>query len=192
VVAINEINMTYTTLTLDDGSGATIEVKLVRLSPDIHNAVESPSNSSVSNVNVISHLGVFKVTIDNQQVDIGTVIKTKGTLSEFRGAKQVELKRVWILSTTNEEAQAWAETATFKENILSKPWHLTSAEHRQITNEIKLERRKARDYERRKTEHEAKKREQRKTREAYLAQKAAKLEVRHRKENIMMNAGALI
>jgi hypothetical protein len=192
VVAVNDINMRYTTLTLDDGSGATIEVKIVRFSPDMYNPVESLSNTSVDNVNVVSHLGIFEVTIDHHQVDIGTVIKTKGMLSEFRGAKQLELKRVWILSTTNKEAQAWTETTTFKEIVLSKPWHLTSAEHRRITNEIKLEKRKLRDYERRKDEHEAKKRQQRKAREEYLAQKAAKLEILHRKENIMMNAGALI
>jgi hypothetical protein len=192
VVAIEDINVKYTTLTLDDGSGANIEVKIVRLTPGMHNPVESPSNTTIDNVNVTSKLGVFEVTVDHQPVDIGTVIKAKATLSEFRGAKQLDLKRICIVSTTNEEAQAWAETAAFKHTTLSKPWHLTSVEHKQITNEIKVERKKVREYERRKAEHEAKKREQRKAREEYLAQKEAKLEVRQRKETIIMNAGALI
>ncbi|KAF2675718.1 hypothetical protein K458DRAFT_471200 [Lentithecium fluviatile CBS 122367] len=192
VVAIDDINLRYTVLTLDDGSGANIEVKIVRLTTDIYNPAESPSNTTIDNVNVISQPGIFEVTVDHQQVDIGTVINAKATLSEFRGAKQLELKRIRIVSTTNEEAQAWAETAVFKQATLSKPWRLTSVEHKKITKEIKLERKKAQEYERRKVEHDAKKNEQRKAREEYLAQKEAKLEVRRRKENIIMNAGALI
>jgi hypothetical protein len=192
VVAIDDINVKYTTLTLDDGSGANIEVKIVRLTPDVYNPVESPSNTMIANVNVVSQPGLFEVTVDHQQVDIGTVIKAKATLSEFRGAKQLELKRIWIVSTTNEEAQTWAETAAFKQTTLSRPWHLSSAEHKQITNEIKSERKKIRDYERRKAEHDAKRKEQREAREEYLAQKEAKWEVRQRKENIIMNAGSLV
>jgi hypothetical protein len=192
VVAIDDINLKYTVLTLDDGSGANIEVKIVRLTPDVYNSVESPSNTMIDNVNVVSHLGVFEVTVDHKQVDIGTVIKAKATLSEFRGAKQLELKRIWIVPTTTEEAQAWAETAAFKQVTLSKPWHLSSSEHKTITREIKTERKKVQEYERLKTRHEAKKKEQCKMREEYLAQKEAKLEVKQRKENIIMNAGALI
>ena len=192
VVAIDDINVKYTTLTLDDGSGANIEVKIVRLTPGVYNQVESPSNTMIDNVNVASQPGVFEVTVDHQQVEIGTVIKAKATLSEFRGAKQLELKRIWIVSTTNEEVQAWAETAAFKQTTLSRPWHLSSAEHKRITGEIKSERKKIRDYERRKADYEAKKKEQRKAREEYLAQKEAKLVVRQRKENVMMNAGALL
>jgi len=192
VVAIDDINVKYTTLTLDDGSGANIEVKIVRLTPEVYNQVESPSNTMIDNVNVASQPGVFEVTVDHQQVEIGTVIKAKATLSEFRGAKQLELKRIWIVSTTNEEVQAWAETAAFKQTTLSRPWQISSAEHKRITGEIKSERKKIRDYERRKADHEAKKKEQSKAREEYLAQKEAKLVARRRKENVMMNAGALI
>jgi hypothetical protein len=192
VVAIDDINVKYTVLTLDDGSGANIEVKIVRLTPNVCNPIESPSNTMIDNVNVVSHLGVFEVTVDHKQVDIGTVIKAKATLCEFRGAKQLELKRVWIIPTTTEEAQAWAETAVFKQNTLSKPWHLSSAEHKTITKEIKAERKKVQTYERLKAEHEKKRRAQTKVREEYLAQKEAKMEVRRRKENIIMNVGALI
>lgn len=177
---------------MDDGSGATIEVKIVRLAADAYNPVDSPSNTVVDNVNVVSRLGFFDITVDHQSVDIGTVVKVKATLSEYRGAKQLELKRIWIVSSTNDEAQAWAETAAFKQAVLSRPWQLRAAEHKQITREIKLERKKAREYERIKAEHEAKKQAQRKARAEYLAQREAKLEARQRKEATMLNAGALI
>lgn len=183
-MAIEDINVKYTVLTIDDGSGATIEVKIVRLTPDIYKATESPSNTIVDNVRVISRLGVFEVKIDDRQVDIGTVIKAKCTISEFRGAKQLEMKRAWIVSTTNEEAQAWAETAALKREVLSRPWHISSTEHRRIRKEIKLEKRKAQEYEVLMAEHQAKKEDRRKAREQYL-------EAQRRKEETMMNAGAL-
>ncbi|KAF2468644.1 uncharacterized protein BDR25DRAFT_290439 [Lindgomyces ingoldianus] len=192
VVAIDDINLKYTVLTIDDGSGATVEVKIVRLTPDIYNSVESPSNTTIGNVNVIVRTGCFEVTVDHQQVDIGSVIKAKCTISEFRGMKQLEIKRVWIVPTTNEEVQAWAETAAFKREVLSKPWHLTSAEHKKIKKEIKRERRKNQEYERLKVEHEARRGEQKKAWEEYMEKREARLEARRRKEEVMMNAGALI
>lgn len=191
VVAIDDINRKYTVLTLDDGSGASIEVKIIRLTPDIYNPVESPSNTMIDNVNIVSRLGVFDVSINEQQVDIGTVIKAKCTISEFRGQKQLEMKRVWIVKSTNEEARAWAETAAFK-RVLDVPWHISSSGHTKIKKEIKLERRKNLEYERRRTEHEAKRSEQRKARDEYMAKREVRLEARRRKEEIMMNAGALI
>jgi hypothetical protein len=199
VVAIDDINVKYTVLTLDDGSGATIECKIVRLAAEFYNSVESASNTMIENVNVISHLGIFEVTVDHEHIDIGTVIKAKGTISEFRGKKQLELKRVWLVRTTNEEVKAWAETAAYKREVLSVPWHISSAGHKKIKNDIKVEKKKTQEYEKLKAkqeqlraEHEAKRLEHRKARQEYLAKHEAKLEARRPKEEAMMNAGALV
>ncbi|KAF1957072.1 hypothetical protein CC80DRAFT_491909, partial [Byssothecium circinans] len=194
VVAIDDINLKYTVLTIDDGSGATIELKIVRLTADIYNAAKHPSNTTVGNVDVVSALGVFEVMIGGEQVDIGTVVKAKGTISEFRGAKQIELKRAWIVRTTDEEAQAWSEMAKFKKDVLSKPWRLTSTEHKQILKDMKKEKKKQEEYEeykRAKAAHEAKKAARRKVEEKERERKEAKLESRRRKEEVIMNAGAL-
>lgn len=129
--------------------------------------------------------------IDKHRLDIGTVIKAKGTISEFRGIKQLDLRRVWVVTTTNEEAQAWAEAAAFKQQILSAPWHISSAEHKKIKNSIKAEKKKIQEYERRKMEHEAKKKERKEAEELYLAQRQVRLEMRRQKEETIMNAGAL-
>lgn len=192
VVAIDDINAKYTTLTIDDGSGATVELKIIRIPSADQNPVDTSSNTTIDNVNIVSPFGVFEVIVDNQRLDIGTVVKAKGTLSEFRGIKQVELKRVWVVTSTNEEAQAWAETARFKQEVLSHPWHLRSSKVKQIKDKIRADKKKLQDYERRKAEHEAKKAEQSKVREVYLAQREIKLEMRRRTEEIMMNNGALI
>lgn len=155
------------------------------------NPVDTSFNTTTSNVNVISHLGVFEVTVCNQRLDIGTVIKAKGTISEFRGHKQLDLKRVWIVGSTNEEARAWAETAAFKQTILSRPWRISSAENQRIRSAIKAEKKHEEEYARRKKEHYAKKEEQRKAKEAHTAQREVRAESRRRREEVMMNAGAL-
>ncbi|KAF2651324.1 hypothetical protein K491DRAFT_729694 [Lophiostoma macrostomum CBS 122681] len=192
VVAIDDINLKYTVLTIDDGSGATIEVKIIRLTPDIYNFVESPSNTAVDNVNIFSRLGLFRIMVEDDEMEIGTVIKVKCTISEFRGQKQLEMKRVWILATTNEEAQAWAETAAFKREVLSSPWRISSVEHKRIKKEIAAEKRKNQERERLKAEHEIARQGHRKEREEYVAKREVKLEARRRKEEVMMNAGALV
>jgi hypothetical protein len=191
VVAIDDINLKYTVITIDDGSGAVIELKIIRVPSADQNPVTASSKTKLNNVNVISHFGVFEVVVDDHKLNIGTVVKAQGTLSEFRGIKQLDLAKIRVVTTTDEEARAWAETATFKHAVLSKPWHLTSAEHRQIKARIKSEKRQLQDYERRKVEHEAKKEERRQEREVYLAQREKKQEIRRRKEEVMMNAGAL-
>ena len=191
VVAIDDINQKYTVLTIDDGSGQNIELKIVRLTPDLYNSVKSPSNTMIDNVNVISQLGVFEVMVDRQPLDIGTIIKAKCTINEFRGLKQLEMKRVWVVTDTNEEAQAWAETAAFRQEVLATPWHISSTEHKRITKEIKNEQKRAHEYERLKAEHAAKKKEHMKAREEYLVKREVKSEARRRVEEVMMNAGAL-
>jgi hypothetical protein len=192
VVAIDDINVKYTALTLDDGSGATVELKIIRRVAGDRDLESASSNTYVDNVNVISDFGTFEVMVGQQRIDIGTVLKAKGTISEFRAVKQLEMKRAWVVSTTNEEAQAWAEAAAFKQKVLSLPWRLTSAEHRKIKEKIKSDKNKAKEYERLKRDHERKKEEQRKAKELHTAQREVKLESRRRKEERMMNAGALI
>lgn len=192
VVAIDDINLKYTVLTLDDGSGATIEIRIVRLTPDVCNPVDSSSNTTIDNVDVINRCGVFEVAVNDEYLAIGTVVKVKGTISEFRGVKQLDLKRIWIVRTTNEEAQAWAEAAATRQGVLSKPWYISSTEHKKIKKEIKMERKRLHEYKKLKIEHELRKEAQREAREEHRALRDAKLEVRRRREEVMMNAGALI
>jgi hypothetical protein len=164
----------------------------VRISPVEQNPVDTSSNTKISNLNIVSRLGVFEVVVDDQPLDIGSVVKAKCTISEFRGNKQLELQRISVITTTDEEVRAWAETAAFKQTVLSRPWHISSAEHKQIKHKIKSDEKKEREYERRKAEYEVKKEEHRLAREAYYAQREKKLEARRRKEEVMLNSGALI
>ncbi|KAI4638476.1 hypothetical protein J4E93_010030 [Alternaria ventricosa] len=192
VVAIDDINLKYTALTIDDGSGATIELKIVRLPPAEQNPVDTSSDTKIKNLHIVSRFGIFDVVVDGEALDIGTVVKAKCLISEFRGSKQLDLQRISVVKTTNEEAQAWVETAAFRQAVLSRPWRITSAEHKKIKHAIKAEKKIEQDNERLQAEYKVKKEERRLAKEAYLAQREKKLEARRRKEEVMLNSGALI
>jgi|SRR5690242_4637610 len=192
VVAIDDINSKYSALTLDDGSGMTVELKIVRTSTEEQSLKKLRSNTTIGNVNVVSKFGVFEITVDDRIVNIGTVLKAKGTISEFRGAKQLELKRVQIISSTDDEAQAWVETAAFKTAVLSIPWRVTSIQHSEIKSKIKVEKKRAKEYDKRVREYELKRAEHEAAKAAHEARREARREVRRRKEEAMMNAGSLV
>ncbi|KAF4542509.1 Ob-fold nucleic acid binding domain [Lasiodiplodia theobromae] len=121
VVAVEDLGPRFVLLTLDDGSGATLELKVTRLSPaesaalhaaaasttttTIPTATTSSSSSSsssifhtsVDNLVVRSAIGVFEVLVGGVPIDIGTTIKAKATLGTFRGAMQGVLQRCWVL-----------------------------------------------------------------------------------------------
>ncbi len=77
IIAIDDLTPRFTFLTLDDGSGAAIEVKIQRLDPAVSASVDCPSNTAVENVNVAAGLGVFDVVVDGRSLDIGTVVKAQ-------------------------------------------------------------------------------------------------------------------
>lgn len=167
-------------------------MKITRLDPDISSAVDCPSNTTVGNLNVVAQVGIFEVVVDGQNLDIGTVIKAKCTITEFRGNKQLDLKRISIMRTTDEEAQAWADTAAFRQNVLAKPWVLSPKELKRIEKGLKVQRKKEKEHQRLKAEHEARKWARRRVRDRKIAEWGQKAEKKRRKEEFIMNHGALI
>lgn len=146
-------NGKYLLLNLDDGSGSTIECKAQVRQPGRRDDVaeakrvkeEWPSTTLVDNLDCNIDLGELKVRIDRQPVDIGTVVKAKGTIDTFRQQRQLKLERIRVVKDTNEEAKAWRETAAQKANVLSKPWVLTDEKKAEV--DLKLARERAEDME---------------------------------------------
>jgi len=192
IVAIDDVHTRFTILTIDDGSGATIELKIIRLNDLEYNPVESPSNTVVDNLHIVSGLGRFDITVDNHRLDIGTVIKAKCTISEFRNKKQLDLKRVSVVETTNDEVKAWQEMVAFKRDVLSTPWRVSARRHKIIKDEIRAQRKIEEEYERKKMEYEQKKRERRRQYDEYMAKWNLKYERERQRLEFLMDAGALI
>lgn len=178
-------------MTLDDGSGQTIEVKFARLPEEITSSVDCPSNTTVDTVNVTTGLGVFRVFADGTELDVATTVKVKGTITSFWNKRQLELKRISIVGSTNEEVSAWAELAAFKRDVLSTPWHLDRQKLDEIEEERRAKKQQEEEQEEQERERHAKKRARRRVHEEKMRVYEAKLEKRRRQEEVMMNAGAL-
>ena len=127
---------------LDDGSGRAIEVKIPRRHGlELTNGQVHPSNTLVDNLNVYDTWGLASLFINNQPIHVGTVLKVKGTIAEFR-ERQIELKRVFLVKDTNEEVAFWAGLARHRRDVLSKPWVLSPADMKVLDDQIEAETRK--------------------------------------------------
>ena len=175
----------YLILTLDDSSGACIEVKteLRVVKEDDH--AEYPSNTVVDNVDAVVNWGVPSLYINKEAADIGTVVKVKGTIDTFRKTRQLRLERAWIVKDTNEEAKAWAETAQWRRDVLSKPWVLTAARRAEIDEGINRELAKEREKMRKRRALDSQYAEKKRLR-------GEKAEARRRREEEKYDAGALV
>ncbi|QKX61530.1 uncharacterized protein TRUGW13939_08682 [Talaromyces rugulosus] len=122
-----------TVLNIDDSSGATIEVVILKAT-----ATSQPNTTTTTTTTTTTSSGsdggtTINVTstarspIDTAALRVGAVVKIKGTLSKFRATMMmhVVLERFWVLRETNAEVKFWNERARFLVGVLSVPWSLT-------------------------------------------------------------------
>ncbi|KAL8812666.1 MAG: hypothetical protein Q9200_000854 [Gallowayella weberi] len=125
-------------ITLDDSSGLPIEIFCRKIANHATSGIDtSVDNHGVITLNKISvpkddeHVCITSEgKVDLQDFDVGSVVKIKGGISEFRGEKQVTLERISLVRTTDEEAALWADNATFHRDVLSRPWVVGHVEQR--------------------------------------------------------------
>lgn len=192
IVAVEDVASKYALLTLDDGSGANIIVKITRLPPEIARSAECPSNTSLDNVNLHMDVGTFDVVVDGQAIDVGSVVKVKCTIDEWKGTKQLQLKRIRVVMSTEEEIRSWEELARWKRDVIGAPWVLESETLRNLEQEDRDERKKKWEKDRVMEEKRKAYVAKRKEREARHKAHEEKWERRRRKEEIIMNTGAFI
>lgn len=130
IVGIEDKAGKITIIDLDDGSGACIELKLSRTPK--HEA----GTTTAENVFVRSDLAQYTVLAGQERIGTGTVIKAKGTITSFRDQRQLDLKRVFVVKDTNDEAAFWAAATQYKAAVLSRPWILTKSERLEIDRRL--------------------------------------------------------
>lgn len=185
IVQINTVALgKYTLLTIDDGSGANIEVKIQRRDRQPGEDAEYPSNTLVDNVDVTFQWGEPTVHLDKKPLAIGSVVRAQGELSSYRNQRQVVLNRLFRVKDTNEEAVHWSKAADWKRSVLSKPWVLTQEQRDAVEEKLRKQERK--DYERRKKRLKLQSADDEKK-----MQKEARREARRMAEQEKMDAGAL-
>ncbi|TKA58599.1 hypothetical protein B0A55_08701 [Friedmanniomyces simplex] len=179
-----ELRGRYTILTIDDSSGACIDVKITSRYVAAGDEAEYPSNTTVDNIDVHVQWNLPTLHLDSKPVALGSVLEVKGTISVFRNARQLELKRLFNVPDTNAEAAAWAKTAKWKKDLLSQPWMLTRQERETIDERIRQEEQAERAWAKRKQEWDAKHGIERRRYEE-------KKEAKRKRADARMNAGAL-
>jgi hypothetical protein len=132
----------YALLTLDDGSGQTIEVKIRRRVVEPEDHATYPSSTEIDNVDVQVGFGLPSLLVDKGVVPVGSILKVKGSITKFR-ARQLDLKRVFVVQNTAEEVKFWADVATHRRNVLSRPWVLTAEQQAKADARILVEEQKA-------------------------------------------------
>lgn len=73
--------------------------------------------------------------IDLSSLQPFTRAKVKGTITSFRGVKQVSLERFTIVKTMGEEVRFWEERSRFLVDVLSVPWVVGEGEVRRLRKE---------------------------------------------------------
>ncbi|KAL1965543.1 hypothetical protein VTN77DRAFT_5627 [Rasamsonia byssochlamydoides] len=172
IVVAREEYPRRTVLVLDDSSGATIEVvvlKAVTTSHESGGATAAPTatagalplkDATPETIHVAS---TTRSPLDVSALTPGAVVKVKGTLSSFRSTMQVVLERFFILPDTNAEIRFWDERTRYLVDVLLVPWSLSAEEIAQLRREAEEEdqrevrdRRRAQEKKKRLAEREEK------------------------------------
>lgn len=162
VVARTEITK-RTILTLDDGSGANIDVCVLKSDPkdrdktqpasyqasniskaepdvstsqDTHASGQNTDTKSQEPLMQTEHVSATDRTIlDITSLRPGTTVRVKGTLSRFRATMQLNLERFTLIRDTNAEMQFVDERLRFLVELLAEPWVLSDEEIEQLRAE---------------------------------------------------------
>ncbi|KAI9870178.1 MAG: hypothetical protein M1830_004557 [Pleopsidium flavum] len=137
-------------MVVDDSSGATLEVTCAKPAPDAEATGTGIAHGKGKDVGRATSASGIAVDLCN--VDIGTVVKLKGGIGEFRGFKQMTLERISIINTTDEEAQCWSELTRFQVEVLSEPWYVPPETQQRLLEEADGTRRRKEEKERRRRE----------------------------------------
>ena len=178
--------------TLDDSSGATVDVTCERPKPTVRLENVRSVNVTSTSLQDLTRKGVTssRKDIDLTGVDVGTIVKIKGLIGSWRAERQLLLERIWIVQSTNEEAVAWTENQSFYADTLGRPWVLTEKELKTARQKARIDGDRSRErskasktvglHRNRRPEHEKAQTEDRSTRK----QAKAKATAQHQKQRL--------
>ena len=182
-----------TILTLDDSSGATIEVAVLKSEnpkPNHDLTITAPpqgANSDKSTEAAESsaepiHLSTTARTpLDITNLVPGALVMIKGTLSVFRSTMQLQLERFFPVPDTTVELRFLADRMQYLADVLSVPWMLTDEEVEQLRLETENDVKKF-DGNRKRKERQVRKRVEREEKDHRRIVRAYEAEERKREK----------
>lgn len=174
----------YTLLTIDDGSGVNMGVKIERKEERREGDAAWTENSHTEGVDVFVESELPVVLLDGKKVEVGEVVQVKGTLTMFRQEKQIVLKRLRRIKDTNEEAVWWSRMADWKRTTLSKPWVISDEDKAKVDQRQKREEQESRKEEKRNSRRNQRRKE-------WEERHAIKEEMKRSQQEERMNRHAL-
>ncbi|KAF9892133.1 hypothetical protein FE257_002539 [Aspergillus nanangensis] len=131
-----------TILTLDDSSGATIEIAVLKAPDPVADTygINGPTTTThggppakAQKQQRASHIAATPGTdLDISPLIPGAVVQVKGTLSMFRGTMQLQLERWAMVRDTNAEMLFLDQRSRYLVEVLSSPWRLSKEEIEQL------------------------------------------------------------
>ncbi|MCJ1367673.1 hypothetical protein MMC16_006807 [Acarospora aff. strigata] len=161
VVALDEYEKRWIA-TVDDGSGATVEIACAKAvgklageeSVNGNGAGDGDGNAIGKGDGETTTITITSTgqAIDLRAIEVGSVIKAKGGIGEFRGVRQMLLERIALIKSTNEEIQAWNDMTRFRTGVLSQPWIVAPEMQQALLEEANGTKRRKGERERRRKE----------------------------------------
>lgn len=141
-----------TVLTLDDSSGAILDLVVLRQRPDQLARCTNNGDTGIAFATTSGGSGggaaaaataepsqlqqhvsaTTKTPLDISRLEAGTLVKAKGTLAAFRGELQLEVERLAVLADTNAEMGFVDQRMRYLVDVLSAPWRLEPDEIEQL------------------------------------------------------------
>ncbi|KIW99761.1 uncharacterized protein Z518_10689 [Rhinocladiella mackenziei CBS 650.93] len=192
VVALEDYFEKFWLFTIDDSSGATIDVTCRKPEKETENNTRDGGKprpgQNEATLNPKADEEQRSLDPTEQQalrasmsaLQIGTVVQAKGTLSAFRSVRQLTLLRLNIVPDTTHEMALISSRTQFLKSTLSKPWVVTPEEQQKLHWEAQGERDEENKHAARRRKRSIKRRE-REARHARLIREEYEKEEEERK-----------
>lgn len=143
VVGLEEYFEKFWLFTIDDSSGAAIDVKCRKPDKEVRKEASQPGQDHASSADAQTTSReppgdqLLQTTLSSLQ--IGMVVQAKGTLATFRSTRQLSLLRLSVIRETTHEMALVAARTSFLNSILSTPWTLSSTDQKKLYKEAQGE-----------------------------------------------------
>ncbi|RAH59594.1 hypothetical protein BO85DRAFT_476258 [Aspergillus piperis CBS 112811] len=125
---------TLTILTIDDSSGATLDVVVQKAIPTLTISTSTPQSGMYN-----THISpTTALPLDITPYPPGTLAHVKGTVTTFRGVNQLQLERVFPVRDTNAEMRFVDQRSRCLVEVLDVPWRLGREEVERLRGEVEV------------------------------------------------------
>ncbi len=148
IVAFDEYFDKFWLFTIDDSSGSTIDVTCRKPPQEVKARVDGQDPTVAPDVKPNKDKVEGLDDGNNEEdarnammahLDIGRVVRVKGTIKTFRNVRQIQLERITLIPDTSAEMRFWDQRSQLLADVLSKPWTLSEEMQKKLHREAEGE-----------------------------------------------------